>query len=219
MDKLSERQNRAERLKIARVRAGYQTVRLAADAFGWKMETYKSHETGHNGFENDAGRNYAKAFSVDLAWLMLGEEPNEIPIGKTVPIMGYIGAGSEIDPTVEQIPPEGFNQVEIPFSMPNAMIGFEVSGDSMLPYYDAGDVVVCFRDQRRNASSYIGKEVAVRTADDKRYLKRLRKGHKRGTYNLESSNARTIEDVQLEWIGEIVAIVKAEIVHKVGEKK
>lgn len=135
-----------------------------------------------------------------------------------VPIMGYIGAGAEIDPSVEQIPPEGLSQVELPFSMPDEMIGFEVAGDSMLPVYDAGDVVVCFHRQRRPIEFFLGREAAVRTSDGKRYLKRISKGATRGRFNLNSWNARAILNVKIEWIGEIVATVSAEGIRRVPKR-
>ncbi len=139
----------------------------------------------------------------------VGEAPAE---GRqsVVPIMGYIGAGSEIEPEFEQSPPEGYSQVELPFTLPAEMVGFEVTGTSMMPAYDAGDVVVCYREQRRSVDSLLGKDAVVRTADGMRYLKRIARGAKRGTYNLESWNAPTIEGAVIEWVGEIIATVAAD---------
>lgn len=78
MDKRAERLAKSERLKQARIAAGFSSPRAAARRFGWKEETYKAHEVGRNGFENDAGRLYATAFGVEFGWLMLGNKP---PVG------------------------------------------------------------------------------------------------------------------------------------------
>ena len=60
----------------------------------------------------------------------------------SIPIMGRIGAGAVIEPEYEQVPPEGLGEVELPFPIEEDIIAFEVSGDSMLPKYESGDVIV-----------------------------------------------------------------------------
>ena len=65
-----------------------------------------------------------------------------------VPIMGRVGAGASIGPELEQMPPEGLGEVELPFPIAEETIAFEVVGDSMLPKYENGDIIVVYRDQR-----------------------------------------------------------------------
>lgn len=77
----------------------------------------------------------------------------------------------------------------------------------MLPRYDEGDLVIVWREQRRSTSSFLGEEVAVRTKTGHRYLKTLQRGA-RG-FNLQSWNAKLIENVDLEWIGEIYVTIRA----------
>lgn len=98
-------------------------------------------------------------------------------------------------------------QVELPLIIAGDVIGFEVAGDSMLPKYSDGTVVVVFRDPQRSISSLLGEEAAVVTAEGHRYLKVLKPGSKGHLYTLESFNARPIVDVRLSWASEIVAIV------------
>ncbi|MEM8580711.1 MAG: hypothetical protein AAGF50_05895 [Pseudomonadota bacterium] len=61
-----------DRLKLARQRAGFATAAEAANAFGWKYPTYAGHENSTRGFRVETGRQYAIAFRVNEAWLMLG---------------------------------------------------------------------------------------------------------------------------------------------------
>ena len=65
-----------------------------------------------------------------------------------VPIMGRVGAGASIGPELEQMPPEGLGEVELPFPIAEETIAFEVVGNSMLPKYENGDIIVVYRDQR-----------------------------------------------------------------------
>ena len=120
-----------------------------------------------------------------------------------VPIMGRVGAGASIGPEHEQVPPEGLGEIELPFPIAEETIAFEVVGDSMLPKYENGDVIVVYREQRHPLSSFYGEEAAVRLKSGERYLKTLERGKTAHVVNLTSFNAKPIVGVKLEWIGEI----------------
>src|SRR6202023_1254436 len=120
-----------------------------------------------------------------------------------VPIMGRVGAGAVIEPEHEQVPPEGLGDVELPFPLAEETIAFEVSGDSMLPKYENGDIIVVFREQRHPVSSFYGEEAAVRLKTGERYLKTIERGKSATVVNLSSFNAKPINGVKLDWIGEI----------------
>jgi len=120
-----------------------------------------------------------------------------------VPIMGRVGAGASITPEHEQMPPEGLGEVELPFPIAEETVAFEVVGDSMLPKYENGDIIVVYRDQRHPLSSFYGEEAAVRLKSGERYLKTIERGKTSHVVNLTSFNAKPIAGVKLEWIGEI----------------
>jgi repressor LexA len=121
----------------------------------------------------------------------------------SVPVMGRIGAGAAIEPEHEQVPPEGLGEVELPFPIEDETVAFEVAGDSMLPKYEAGDIIVVYREQRHPVSSFYGEEAAVRLKTGERYLKTIERGKSASLVNLTSFNAKPINGVKLEWIGEI----------------
>jgi repressor LexA len=121
----------------------------------------------------------------------------------SVPIMGRVGAGAIIEPEYEQLPPEGLGEVELPFPIAEETIAFEVAGDSMLPKYENGDIIVVYREQRHPLGSFYGEEAAVRLKTGERYLKTIERGKSPTVVNLTSFNAKPIVGVKLDWIGEI----------------
>jgi repressor LexA len=121
----------------------------------------------------------------------------------SVPIMGRVGAGATIEPEYEQVPPEGLGDVELPFPIDEEIIAFEVAGDSMLPKYENGDIILVYREQRHPLSNFYGEEAAVRLKSGERYLKTIERGKAPTLVNLTSFNAKPINGVKLEWIGEI----------------
>jgi phage repressor protein C with HTH and peptisase S24 domain len=147
----------------------------------------------------------APVLKTTAAWLLEGVgEPTP---GNTVQVVGRIGAGAEILPEFEQIPPEGLYEIEVPFPIANDAIAFQVEGDSMWPRYDPGDVIICWR-QGTNVDEVVGWEAAVRTTDGKRYLKRIQRGGSSGTFDLESHNAAPIRGVRIEFAAEIKGVVR-----------
>ncbi|MFT4115110.1 S24 family peptidase [Bradyrhizobium sp.] len=119
------------------------------------------------------------------------------------PIMGRVGAGAVIEPDFEQVPPEGLGEIALPFPIMEETVAFEVMGDSMLPKYESGDVIVVYKDQRYPLSSFYGEEAVVRLKTGERYLKTIERGKSPSLVNLNSFNAKPIVGVKLEWVGEI----------------
>lgn len=200
----------AKRLQAAREAAGFKNAAEAARSLGVKYPTYAGHENGARGFDNDTAAQYARRFKVSLDWLLTGrgKGPGEIQENSSVPVMGYVGAGAEVEPDFEQVPPEGLDQITLAIPLPGDMVAFQVQGISMLPRYDEGDVIIVWREQKRATDSFLGEEAAVRTGDGRRFLKTIRRGSQ-GGYTLESWNAHPIENQQIEWVGEIYVTIRA----------
>ncbi|WP_081158278.1 S24 family peptidase [Ensifer aridi] len=161
---------RAERLRQARIRAGYQFASDAANALGMVASTYRAHENGQNEFEHSEAEVYGRKFNVDPYWLLSGKErqmagegaappgitdagppngtivDNLIGQGKKIPVFGQAvgGVDGEFimngDVLYEVMAPPILAEVSGAYAV-------SVSGDSMSPRYEDGEI--CFVDPTR----------------------------------------------------------------------
>ena len=182
-----------QRLKIAREAAGFETAIDAARAFGWTEVTYRHHENGTRNFPKDKAITYAKAFKVSAEWLMLGTEGSARP---QLPIVGLVGAGSEIFP---QDDGGRLDDVEAPPGLNSGAIAVIVRGDSMFPRYFDGDLLIY--DEHVAAKTANGQECVVALTDGRKMVKVVR--FRAGIVTLESYNAAPIDDAQIDWVAPI----------------
>lgn len=79
----------AERLRIARLRAGFTTGKEAAEAMGFPVSTYLAHENGSRGYPASKAATYARKFKVPEVWLLYGTgpAPGDKPEGDTAEIV------------------------------------------------------------------------------------------------------------------------------------
>ena len=183
-----------ERLQEARARAGFANATDAARAFGWNENTYRSHENGERGLKPSVAERYAAALKVSAGYLLTGEGGDAR--STLIPLRGLVGAGGEINDDITQVHRDNVVKVRVNIALGKGLSAFEVWGDSMLPKYDPGDVVIV-QDAPVPVDRVLGDVALVLTRDGRRYLKRVLRGSEAGTYNLESFNARTIEDVEI----------------------
>ena len=196
----------SNRLRQARIDAGFGSARNAAKEHRWKVSTYSAHENGQNDFDEEAAKQYGRAFHVSAGWLLTGEGSPERP--NIVGVKGLVGAGGTIDTGSEQIPSDGnLYEIEVPFPLPLGAFALQVAGESMFPRYDSGDVIVCAA-RSENPDELVGWEAAVQTVDGARYLKRLVKGARKGLYDLESFNAPPMRGLRLCWASPIHGVVR-----------
>lgn len=87
----------AERLRIARLRAGYDTAKDAAEALGFPVSTYLSHENGSRGITAKRAATYARKYKVREQWLLYGVGPG--------PGTENNGETAEVVDIMEHLPP------------------------------------------------------------------------------------------------------------------
>jgi phage repressor protein C with HTH and peptisase S24 domain len=127
--------------------------------------------------------------------------------GREVRLAGRIGAGGMINKDVDQSA-RAHEMIRVPFAVEPGISAFEVEGDSMLPAYGPGEVILC-GPEISDLQAAIGKEVALQTTEGDVYLKRLERGSAEGLYTLQSYNASPIRDVSVEWVAPIIGTLKA----------
>lgn len=93
-----------ERLKRARINAGFTSRRDAASRFGIGYSTLAAHENGQNSISSEAAADYARAFGVTPGWLLYGNGDGVVPTSgsasklTTAPLVGWVQAGAWQDP-------------------------------------------------------------------------------------------------------------------------
>jgi DNA-binding XRE family transcriptional regulator len=66
-----------QRLKHARIQAGFRSATAAIEHCGWNASTYRAHENGQNNYKIKDAKIYAEAYDVSPVWLLVGENNAE----------------------------------------------------------------------------------------------------------------------------------------------
>jgi phage repressor protein C with HTH and peptisase S24 domain len=190
-----------DRLRRARLDAGYASAADAARAFGWNVNTYSSNENGNAPFSKTASVRYARAFRVELDWLVTGNGPMKKP-KRGVPVVGHVGAGAVVFPIDNGV----LDTVEPPFSTPENAVAVIVRGDSMLPAYRNGTYLIL--QPLDDPAEAIHRRAVVTLEDGSRLVKEVERGLSPGHFNLVSYNASPIRDVVIVQAARVLGTVE-----------
>lgn len=192
-----------ERLKRARVAAGYETATEAAEAFGWNVNTYRSNENGARPFSRESAIKYSRAFRVGVEWLITGRGGMK-GSRRGVEVLGYVGAGA----AVFAWDSGAFGEIEPPFGVPDDAFAFQVRGDSMWPaYLDGGYVIARIVE---NPADALYARVVVTLEDDRRFVKLLHPGSQPDTYTLLSLSPSSppMADMRIKAVARVIGSVE-----------
>jgi DNA-binding XRE family transcriptional regulator len=213
---------RHDRLRQARIAAGFERASDAAARFGWNENTYKSNENGNAPFSFRKARDYAEAFGVRAEWLYDETGPAAASAEPMVRIIGRVGADSE-GVVIHTTGQEGFDTAPLPPGGASTAVALEVVGHSMRAVAEDGSLIY-FEDQRNPPTpDMLGYYCIVETEDGRVLFKRLLRGSAAGLYVLESQAGAPIEDVRLRWAAEPTAIIPPKqarrIIRRAGERQ
>lgn len=137
----------------------------------------------------------ANALGVSVGQLFDGDEHAV----RMVPIVGAVSAGEGWGPI------DDGDLGEVTFDAGPDPVALVVVGDSMLPRYEAGDLLIGRKRKGSEIATLYGRDCIVMTDRDERYVKILKPSTLRHHYTLCSHNPR-YEDklsVRLEWAAAI----------------
>lgn len=195
-DNMPMEESMGDRLKAARLKAGYKSARGAALAMGWPPSSYAAHENGQNDFSPDDAERYARAFKTTAGWLLTGEGSG-VP-RKTI-LLGEVGAGSVVHPFDDGGDVEW---VDLPPGAPIGAGAVRVKGSSMYPRFYDGELLFYIKDDRP-PQDLVNSECVIRLKDGGMLVKTLRSGSKKNVFNLESWNHELLIDKRVDWAARI----------------
>lgn len=103
----------ADRLKRARIAAGYGSMRGAAERFEWSRGTYSGHEAGTRRISEQEMAIYAAAFRCPLEWLRTGEAPRAGRAARFSRIATMPIADLEREYVVDRPPPTATPEIDV----------------------------------------------------------------------------------------------------------
>jgi phage repressor protein C with HTH and peptisase S24 domain len=136
----------SERLKQARVKAGYDSAKGAAEAMGVSVPTYIQHENGIRGYPAGRAARYARFFRVKPEWLLYGKAQADtvVELGPRLYVVGKVAAGVFSEqwrkPESDWEAFTGRSDITAPLK---DRFGLEVAGDSMNLVYPEGAILEC----------------------------------------------------------------------------
>lgn len=140
----------------------------------------------------------AKALGVSAIWLEHGTVLQQM----SIPNIGSVGAGEVF------YPDPGSKEVVNIRADDLDLFCVTVKGESGLPVYKPGEIVICSRSAGFSENEFLNKDCAVALSDGRAYLKRVVRGARIGTYTLQSYNAPPIENVRVEWVAPVVMLIR-----------
>ena len=180
------------RLRALREGHGLSQDELAA-ALAVDRSMVSKYEDGRHDMGPAILERAARRFDVTPSYVLFGEAV--IFARRTAPLIGRVGAGARI----EAIEVDA-GAVDLPGDMADAS-AFRVDGDSCLPVFEPGDIVVVRGEPRLERGEFLNRFCVVET-EGLGFLKRVESGVTvpgwGRTYDLVSPNADTLHNCRLQ---------------------
>jgi phage repressor protein C with HTH and peptisase S24 domain len=202
------KQKFGQRLKYLRKANKNINQTQLGELMGVKQSTISRWEGGIDEPEHDHVRALADLFKCTTDYLLGTDTLNASP--RVIPVVGYVGAGGINIPFDDYAHGDGMDEVEAPPGLNDAAIAVRVSGDSMYPAYENGDIIFYVRNGVDiDESECIGKQCIIKVTEGPIYIKRLSRGSAPGLYHLESHNAPPMHDVTIDWATKVLYVKKS----------
>lgn len=175
---------------------------------GVKQSTISRWEAGIDEPEHEHIRALAETFKCTTDYLLGSDLEQHKP--HLTPVVGYVGAGGINIPFDDYAHGDGMEEVETPPGLTNGAVAVKVSGDSMYPAYEDGDIIFYIHSGIDiDEEACIGKQCIIKVSDGRIYIKRLSRGSGAGLYHLESHNAPPMHDKTILWATKVLYVKKS----------
>lgn len=166
----------AERLKKARLQAGFSSIAEAARVTKLHKQNWADHEAGRRQIRETNARAYAKALKVSWVWLLTGHDGET---GQKVPLVGYVGAGAQ----VYALGVQELDFIDAPPGADAEDIAFTIRGASMAPFREGGIILARPVSQ---ITDVLYRLAVVDLDDGTRWFKQVLPSSEPGRYTLTS---------------------------------
>lgn len=184
------------------------TVRAAREAKGWSQaDLAKRAGTSQQNVDRIERSEVVHSRALPAIMAALGMTEVGANRGKTVPLLGFVGAGAELITFDVHAGDEQLEEVERPNGSTDTTVAVQVRGDSMKPAYKDGDILYYDTQENGRLEHLIGHDCIVRLADGRTYVKELRLTN--GQVWLHSHNAEPMLGVQVMWAAKVKWVLKA----------
>lgn len=173
-----------------------------------KQSTISRWEAGIDEPEHDHIRALADLFRCTTDYLLGSDTLHVNP--RITPVVGYVGAGGVNIPFDDYAHGDGMEEVETPPGLNETTVAVKVTGDSMYPAYEDGDIIFYIRNGIDvDENECIGRQCIIKVSEGPIYIKRLSRGSSPGLFHLESHNAPPMHDKTIEWAARVLYVKKA----------
>ena len=148
----------------------------------------------------------APVLKTTAGWLLegIGDEEAEEPVRRTVPLVGYVGAGAEAHFYGEGQGP--LDQVDAPDGSTEHTKAVEIRGDSLGSFFDRW--LVFYDDVRRPVTpDLFNKLCVVGLPNGQVLVKKLQRGSRRSRFHLIGQFGDPILDAEVEWAARVKNMV------------
>lgn len=192
----------ADRLKDARRKAGYTSAKDAAARVGVPYFSYVQHESGTRNMTTERAEQYARAFGVTMDWLLTGRG-NGGGSPRTVPLVGYVGAGAEAH--FYGAGDGNLDYVDAPPGSTTDTVAAEIRGPSLGPLFDRW--LVFYDDVRAPVTpDLFGRLCIVGLPDERVLVKQIKPAGLPHHFHLLSNNEEPMFDQEVNWAARVTAM-------------
>lgn len=179
------------------------TLQQVADAVGMSVGHLSDLERGKRGLSGEVIRKLATVYGVSTRDLLAAPGDLEGGRPRTVPLVGYVGAGAAAHFYAEAQGP--LDYVPAPENATDKTVAVEIRGESIGSFFDTW--LVYYDDVRSPVTSdLLGRLCVVGLPDTRVLVKKIQKSRSPGLYHLLSQTEDPILDQEVAWAARVTSL-------------